>query len=1025
MSKVLVIGSGGREHCLAWKLSQSDKVAQVFASPGNAGTSKLDKCKNQPLSIHNHTEVTEWCLKENISLVVVGPECPLANGITDHLSENGIACFGPTARAAIIEASKAFAKLFMEKYSIPTAKYKEFTDSKSACDHINSAPYPALVVKASGLAGGKGVIVARTKAEACKAVNTILNENKFGEAGKTIIIEELLWGEEFSFLCFTDGTNIEMMPPAQDHKRLLDGDQGPNTGGMGSYCPCPQISKSTVEFVKHKILQAVVDGMRNDGRKYVGVLYAGIIITKNGPRVLEFNCRFGDPECQVILPLLDCDLFPILMACISGSLNQHCLKWKQNTSALTIVMASCGYPDHYETGKQISGIRSVNERANLQVFEAGTKFDESDVIVTSGGRVLAVTAIADSLSICLGLALAGVNQISFQGACHRNDIGYHAIDSFNRKPSLTYALSGVDIGKGDAFVSSIKSMVKNSARTGCLADLGGFGGLFNPKAAGYRDPVLVSGCDGVGTKLLIAQACGSHKTIGIDLVAMCVNDILTHNAEPLFFLDYFACGKLQQHVAKDVVEGITKACRESGCALIGGETAEMPGMYDTQHYDVAGFAVGAYERGRDSALPRVDEIEPGDCIIGISSTGLHSNGFSLVRKVVEISGLKLTDPAPFETSMTLGESILTPTAIYCKPLLPILRHCPGIKSAAHITGGGIIGNLPRVLPCHVTAQLNAESWNIPKVFKWICSAGNITTDEMLATFNCGIGFCIVVSHNCAETVLSKCQKNLVHLGLSAMKIGEIAQRDTESCRVHVRNIENALRPQECLRNGCKEEQLQNGFGLQQRKVAVLVSGTGTNLQALMDYASSVPNCTYKISLVLSNKKGVLGVQRAKLAGIPTQIINHKEFSSREKFDEAMDNLLTAADIEFICLAGFMRLLSGWFVQKWRGQIINVHPSILPAFKGINAHQQVLDAGVCVSGCTVHFVSEKMDEGAILAQETVPVYPEDTVEKLQERVKIAEHKIFPRALEVLTSGQAQLDKTKNKVLWRKHKPVNGL
>jgi phosphoribosylformylglycinamidine cyclo-ligase len=335
-----------------------------------------------------------------------------------------------------------------------------------------------------------------------------------------------------------------------------------------------------------------------------------------------------------------------------------------------------------------------------------------------------------------------------------------------RNKPISYRDAGVDIEDGTRLVAAIKPLARMTRRPGADADLGGFGGLFDLKAAGFADPVLVSATDGVGTKLKIAIDTGRHDTIGIDLVAMCVNDLVVQGAEPLFFLDYFACGKLEVEKAKAVVAGIAEGCRQAGCALIGGETAEMPGMYAGEDYDLAGFAVGAVERG--AILPRSD-IEPGDVLIGLGSSGVHSNGYSLVRRLVADAGLTWNEPAPFAPDVTLAEALLAPTRIYVKPVLAAIKASGAIKALAHITGGGLSENVPRVLPDTVAARIDLAAIPLPPVFGWLARAGNLDDAEMLKTFNCGIGMVIVVARNAAGTVAA----NLRQAGENPVELGEI------------------------------------------------------------------------------------------------------------------------------------------------------------------------------------------------------------------------------------------------------------
>uniref|UniRef100_A0A8C2AU38 Trifunctional purine biosynthetic protein adenosine-3 n=1 Tax=Cyprinus carpio TaxID=7962 RepID=A0A8C2AU38_CYPCA len=977
--RVLVIGSGGREHALAWKLAQSPHVQQVLVAPGNAGTANSGKISNSAVSVNNHSILAQYCKDHNVGLVVVGPEVPLAAGIVDDLTAAGVTCFGPSAKAAQLEASKSFSKSFMDRHNIPTARWSSFTDPQDACKYIQDAEFPALVVKASGLAAGKGVVVARDKDEACKAVLDIMKDKAFGSAGDTVVVEEQLEGEEVSCLCFSDGITVSPMPPAQDHKRLLDGDQGPNTGGMGAYCPTPQVSEDVLQEIKRSVLQKTVDGMRAEGTPYVGVLYAGVMLTKQGPKVLEFNCRFGDPECQILMPLLKSDLYEVLKNTLQADLSSNPVQWLENSAAVTVVMASGGYPASYKKGLEITGVSEMG----IQVFHAGTALKEGGGVITNGGRVLTVTAVRPTLESALRSANEGVAVISYPDAVYRRDIGHHAITYLTRTRGLTYRDSGVDIAAGNRLVDIIKPLAKATSRPGCNAELGGFAGLFDLKAAGFTDPILVSGTDGVGTKLKIAQACGIHSTLGQDLVAMCVNDVLAQGAEPLFFLDYFSCGRLDVRVASSVIGGIADACQMAGCALLGGETAEMPGVYGPNDYDLAGFCVGAVERG--AVLPRLKDIMEGDLLIGVASSGLHSNGFSLVRKILERSDLQYSSPAPFgQPGQNIGEVLLTPTKIYSRLLQPILRS-GAVKAYAHITGGGLLENIPRILPPELAVDLDASRWRIPAVFSWLQREGGLSEEEMSRTFNCGLGAVLVVSKQDVQRVLRLLQAQ-EEAWIQSLKDSPGRSPDTS-----------------VLQNGA----LQGEHSTRKRtRVAVLISGSGTNLQALMEQVKK-PSSSAEIVVVISNRPGVMGLKRASMAGIQTRVVDHKLYGSRAEFDGTIDKVLEEFGVELVCLAGFMRILTGPFVRKWSGKMLNIHPSLLPSFKGVNAQKQALQAGVRVTGCTVHFVAEEVDAGAIVVQEAVPILVTDTEDSLSERIREAEHRAFPAALELVGSGAVKL------------------
>jgi len=698
------------------------------------------------------------------------------------------------------------------------------------------------------------------------------------------------------------------------------------------------------------------------------VLYGGFMLTKDGPSVLEYNCRFGDPETQVILPLLDSDLYEIMLACAQGRLEGQEVKWKAG-AATTVVCAAPGYPEAYPKGLPISGLEEAAKLPNVTVYHAGTKEEAGSGLVTSGGRVLAVTGTGGSFRRSLQRSYQAVDKISFEGMHVRRDIGQKAVqrplrlgvlgstrgtdlqaiidainagtlraeivmvvsnkesayilerarnhnlpwkhipakgkkraefdaevtetlreagtdlvlaigymrilspefcqawenrclnvhpsllpdfaggmdmdvhqavldagrdksgctvhfvteevdggpiavqescpivagetaDSLKAKvqalegvafikainmfrdeeigpfanveEGLSYRSAGVDIDAGNELVERIKPAAKSTVRPGCDASLGGFGGLFDLSAAGYDrgDTILVGATDGVGTKLKLAQQLGIHSGVGVDLVAMCVNDLIVQGAEPLFFLDYYATGKLSVGEAASVVEGIAEGCKQANCGLIGGETAEMPSMYPAGEYDLAGFSVGAVRRS--ALLPL--KLAVGDVLLGLSSSGVHSNGFSLVRKVVEKEGLALTAPAPFEAAgQTLGQALLTPTKIYVRCLMPLIK-AGKIKALSHITGGGLTENIPRVLgeDQAVTVDPVAAGWALPPVFKWLKDAGNLPQAELVRTFNCGIGMVVMVAPGDAGEVTEA----LKAAGEAVFNLGAVVARES-------------------------------------------------------------------------------------------------------------------------------------------------------------------------------------------------------------------------------------------------------
>ena len=421
--KILVVGQGGREHTLVWKLAQSPLVEKIYCAPGNAGIAQI----SEPIPMPDRfTELADWAESQDIALTVVGPEAPLAEGIVDVFRERGLKAFGPDKRAARLEASKDFAKRLMLENGIPTAEHQTFTDAEEAMAYVEDRNAPVFV-KADGLAAGKGVIPGRTFKEAAQAVTTILVDKAFGDAGDSVVIEEELIGEEASFTVLTDGTYCLPFVSSQDHKMSHDGDTGKNTGGMGAYSPAPVITPELHDDVMQRIVYPTVNGMADIGRPFKGVLYVGLMITDAGPKVVEFNCRFGDPEAQVLLPRLKSDLVPLLIACVDGTLEQHAdVQWYDEAAAC-VVMASGGYPDPYQTGIVITGLEDANAIEGVTVFHAGTK-QNGENIVTDGGRVLGVTALAGGLHDAIQQAYKGVSVIHFDNAHARSDIGHRALE---------------------------------------------------------------------------------------------------------------------------------------------------------------------------------------------------------------------------------------------------------------------------------------------------------------------------------------------------------------------------------------------------------------------------------------------------------------------------------------------------------------------------------------------------------------------------------------------------------------------
>ena len=417
--KILIVGSGGREHAIAYACSKSPKVDKIYCAPGNAGISELAECV--PISAMEFDRLADFAAEKEIDLTVIGMDDPLVGGIVDLFEARGLRVFGPRKNAAILEGSKAFSKDLMKKYNIPTAAYETFTSADDAKKYLETSEYP-IVLKADGLALGKGVLICNTKEEAMAGVDELMLDKKFGDAGNTFVIEEFMTGREVSVLSFVDGNTIKIMSSAQDHKRAKDGDEGLNTGGMGNFSPSPFYTEEVDDFCKKHIYQATVDAMKAEGREFKGVIFFGLMLTPKGPKVLEYNARFGDPEAQVVLPRLKNDIIDVFNACIDGTLDKIDLQF-EDKACVCVILASDGYPLAYEKGKIITGLDNFKGKDGYYCFHAGTKFDDNGNIVTNGGRVLGITAKGDTLKEARANAYAATEWVDFENKYMRHDIG--------------------------------------------------------------------------------------------------------------------------------------------------------------------------------------------------------------------------------------------------------------------------------------------------------------------------------------------------------------------------------------------------------------------------------------------------------------------------------------------------------------------------------------------------------------------------------------------------------------------------
>ena len=716
---VLIVGSGGREHAMADSALRSAHCGRLLVTPGNAGTPG----ERFNVAADDVVGIVALCQTEKVDLVLVGPEAPLAAGVVDQLISVGIAAFGPSQYLAQLESSKSFAREVTQQIGIDGPRFASFSqgnvDAALAWWKELAAP---VVVKQSGLAGGKGVVVPETDAATVIAIQEAC---ALGE----VVLEEKIFGYECSLIAVCDGTTAVPLPIAQDHKRISEGDRGLNTGGMGAYAPV-NVGISPHELCA-QFIQPTLDHFAALGHPYVGVLYAGIMMTASGPKLLEYNCRFGDPEAQVLLTLLETSIVDVALACLAGQLKQFKMVVSQQ-SAMAVVLASAGYPESSSKGDVIQGLWSRVDGA--AIFHGSTARLNTSVI-TYGGRVVTVVGRGKDLAQARAHAYERVEKISFTGAQYRRDIGWRSL-ALSVK---SYSSTGVDIDEGNRAVSLLKSSVASTANSNVLAGVGSFGGALDVShLKKYDHPVLVGSTDGVGTKVELAARSGRFRGVGMDIVNHCVNDVLVQGARPLFFLDYLASSEIQAEMVAAVVDGMSQACRDNECVLLGGETAEMPGVYSPGAFDIAGTLVGVVEK--EQLLPR-SNVAVGDVLIGLASNGPHTNGYSLLRKIF---GWLPDDAMPEPLQVPILDALLVPHRSYLHEMSPLL-HDPRLKGLIHITGGGLPENVPRVLPEGVGADIQLDSWTMPPLFQLVREISQLDAHELYRTLNMGIGMIVIVA----------------------------------------------------------------------------------------------------------------------------------------------------------------------------------------------------------------------------------------------------------------------------------------
>ena len=720
---VLILGKGAREKVIKEKLLETKQHSNILIY-------LLDIPEK-----NNYFLIVEFCKKKKIDLVIPSTEIYLCNGIHNIINDalKHIMIFGPTKQQALIEGSKIFSKTLMKDLDLPTANFKFYTDrfpcfeDFSIYENKDKDFYNKIVIKYSGLAAGKGVYLPSNKYDAINIIDNLFNSNK-----KKVLIEDRLEGIEVSVLAFCNGYECSLMPQAQDYKRIYNDDKGPNTGGMGAISPVDILTEDEIWLVNN-YMNRIVSHLN-----YKGILYAGLMKTREGIFFLEFNCRFGDPETQVVLNLLDDDLCRIITDCIMG--NKLNIRWK-NKSAATVVLSHVDYP--YSKSKHKLEIK-INEKIDdtISIYESNVMLEKKgkhkDKTYTTGGRVLSMVSVNDTIGNALDNIYNNISKIQYDGIYYRTDIGKtyfnYIINSKmaikkqvlndvekekEKEKKLTY---NVNIEEGNDFVSELK---KSNPY------IGGFCSEYN-----HNGLQLVASADGCGTKIELSQKYNKLNTIGIDVVAMNVNDIIAGGGNPLFFMDYISLDKMDKNKCLQVIQGINRGCSIAKCPLIGGETAEMKGMYKNNKLDVAGFCVGEKKYN----VLKKNEMKMGSIIYGIPSNGIHSNGYTLVREILdnmEMNGEYISNK--------LIEELLVPTRIYTDVLKLYEEHPDKILGVAHITGGGYKDNITRIIPDNLTYKL--DNWELPEIFQWIKVKSNLTIEEMRCIFNCGYGMIVISNDN--------------------------------------------------------------------------------------------------------------------------------------------------------------------------------------------------------------------------------------------------------------------------------------
>ncbi|XP_073524443.1 trifunctional purine biosynthetic protein adenosine-3-like isoform X2 [Phyllobates terribilis] len=919
--RVLVIGGGETEESLCWAVAQSAYVKQVLCAPGTEGMADTGKIGKSAVITSNPAILKQFCQEHNISLVIISSVSLLTAGLTDDLTRSGVRCFGPTMKAAQLQDNKKMAKDFMQRLDIPTARWKSFTNPHEACSFITYADFPALVVKAVTSSSGRDFYITRDKDEACRAVQRLTQDWILGTS-ITLVVEERLEGKNYICLCVTDGVSLAPLPFVHISKHCI---LQPASPGV------IQLSEKNSKKIQDNILQKAIDAMRQEGWHYRGLFGVKIMMTGKGPIVLGFICTFQDLKNQMIVPLLKPDLYEVIQAAIGERLSSHVVTWRlekcvgNTATTRRETWSSVDIAKAKEPGPE-DGYRNTKLTSDETMSSGATA--ATPIVGTKCGKIVA-----------------------FLGMAYRKDYPSPPQKDKERRKLLcadesqtTNDTTSDVIQPGPTVMGNVHQSLRRKVRS------------FDINTAQYKDPVFVCSSTSIGDKIEVALACNLHKSAAQSLVTTCINELLAQGAQTLFFMPHCASGQLSADVTEALEEGLARGCKITGATLLEKECPQPPSLYTDGSYNVSGFALGVLER--DHRLPRPDLMKAGDLVIGIRSPGSYSSSnLSLLKGVMENHSLQYTSVLPMGDGVTVwGEMIMNSTMVFTAAVLRALQS-GDISACVPITEGGLVGSIFHYLPENMGVIIDALCWKIPVIFPWLYKVGELSEQDLVYNFTCGIGAVLIAQKNVAQKILAEIQHDE-----EAWIIGSILHHHADSPRVQVRHFLEALK----LNNF---QLLKNVIfykaPVKISKLAVLTSTAGPKLKLMMDTISQLGSCA-RLSLIISNNSSVEELKKAAGAGIPSRVFHHTMFGCRSEFESTVCRVLEEFSIDLICLAGFGRTLSDQFLIGWRGKIMKLFSSLIPSMKMETSP---------VTGWRVHGCTDGSSPGPTILQEMVVDDPE--------------------------------------------------